>query len=320
MRTWYIVFLFAVYTATYSMEEKKEDQISPDSMPPLEKIAETTKTNPALLETRTTAKEKINPEKTSKRSTTQIAKKYFKHKKPKISASEALEEFPITTTTTTTPSITVASTEITNPTHETTTSTPLDTAHIKENLFHALPKNFYAPQRAANFNVSGKPKERTNCPFCDEISAQKDEEFLILKRKKRAVAQLCLFPYADCHILVIPTKHEGNIINLSRRTNYEMKALELASIRAVQECFGIENFNTGMNIGPNSGASLPNHAHYHVVPRTFNTSFIHAIGNTGVGQRNLHDIYQQLKPHFETRTKHMEKSLNPKTPDSSITS
>lgn len=172
-------------------------------------------------------------------------------------------------------------------------------SEVYQQLEDSLPKAFYAPSRASIFTSDGKPKERPACPFCAEIHENQDENFLILCRTKHAIAQLNPFPYAKGHILIIPCEHQGDLTQLSLEARNDIMALTAVAIKSIQDCYGTKSFNVGLNQGPDSGASLPDHLHTHIVPRTFKASFIHIIGNTGVAQCNLKDEYDKLKPFFD---------------------
>ena len=64
-------------------------------------------------------------------------------------------------------------------------------------------------------------------------------------------------------------------------------------------CYIIMNYYP-YNIGEGSGASIPKHLHFHVVPRwKSDTSFMPVVGSTKVVAQGLYDTYDQLKPFFE---------------------
>jgi ATP adenylyltransferase len=75
------------------------------------------------------------------------------------------------------------------------------------------------------------------------------------------------YPYNSGHLLVCPIRHIQNFCQFTETELSEiMKTLqETESIMA--EIFNAQGFNIGINIGPSSGAGLPSHLHFHIVPR-----------------------------------------------------
>jgi len=75
------------------------------------------------------------------------------------------------------------------------------------------------------------------------------------------------FPYNSGHVLVCPNRH---IADYNDFTPDELAAImnttqELTAI--MKNIFKPHGFNIGINIGQAAGAGLPQHLHYHIVPR-----------------------------------------------------
>jgi len=177
---------------------------------------------------------------------------------------------------------------------------PIDNAlkaRIYENLERAMPPTLYAPWRSAYEGNNNKPVTGTNCPLCDTIQAQHDEDFFIVCRTACNVAMLNPFPYATGHILIVPLGHKASITDLSAECRADMMELAAQSLNAIKAAYGLIGANVGFNIG-NSGASIPDHVHMHIVPRNTVPSFMQIIGQTSVIVSDLKEVYNTLKPYF----------------------
>jgi ATP adenylyltransferase len=135
------------------------------------------------------------------------------------------------------------------------------------------------------------------CVFCAIPEAEPER---VLIRSDLAYVVLNKFPYNPGHLLVVPLRHVGELEDVTREENGELQALLQRSIRAIRRTADPHGFNIGLNLGRIAGAGIPEHLHWHVVPRwSGDTNFMPVVGDTRVLPELLAETYQRLKPGFE---------------------
>lgn len=76
------------------------------------------------------------------------------------------------------------------------------------------------------------------------------------------------FPYMDGNVMIVPVRHIENTDELTKEEWATYADLLKKTKQTLTEVFEVDSFNVGMNIGPESGASIP-HIHWQIVPRKF---------------------------------------------------
>ncbi len=138
------------------------------------------------------------------------------------------------------------------------------------------------------------------CVFCAVLAGEASEEERILHRGERAFVTPAKYPYNPGHLLVLPNRHVGELEELTADENAEIAVLLQRSIRALREASDPHGFNVGLNLGRVAGAGIPEHLHWHVVPRWGgDTNFMPVVGETRVLPELLSETYRKLLPLFE---------------------
>jgi ATP adenylyltransferase len=141
--------------------------------------------------------------------------------------------------------------------------------------------------------------EATGCIFCELPAAGDDEGAYILARRERAFAILNAYPYNPGHLMVAPFRHVGDLEALDPDEWTDTAALLGRSVAAIKAAADPAGFNVGMNLGRVAGAGIPDHLHWHVVPRwNGDTNFMPIVGETRVLPELLAETYAKLKPQF----------------------
>lgn len=137
------------------------------------------------------------------------------------------------------------------------------------------------------------------CVFCDLPHGEESER--ILARADLGYVVLNKFPYNPGHLLVVPWRHTGDVEDLTPEENAGLQVLLQRSVRALREESDPHGFNIGMNLGRVAGAGIPDHLHWHVVPRwSGDTNFMPVVGGTRVLPELLAETARRLAPRFQT--------------------
>lgn len=163
----------------------------------------------------------------------------------------------------------------------------------------------YAPWRTAYSSAKDERTKKNDtlaneCVFCNQFAQEKDEEHFILKRTKRCVVMMNLYPYNQGHLLILPLEHAARLDMIDSQMHHEIMDLITLSCTILEQTLGAQGFNVGINLGKNSGAGIPSHLHWHVLPRwAGDSNFISTIGQTRVYSFDIKSIYADLKRAFD---------------------
>ena len=142
--------------------------------------------------------------------------------------------------------------------------------------------------------------EDVGCIFCDLPAEGDDERTMILARGELAFVIVNSFPYNPGHLMVAPFRHVGAFTSLEAAELADVDALVARSIRALELEMEPHGYNLGMNLGRVAGAGIPDHVHWHLVPRwNGDTNFMPVVGQTRVLPELLEETYARLRPRFE---------------------
>lgn len=161
-------------------------------------------------------------------------------------------------------------------------------------------KILYAPWRENYLNQSPKMTSSGNCPFCIQFTEDEDTTHFILKRYKHVFICMNKYPYNPGHILVVPFEHQSDLSLLPLETAQELMLAAQEGIQVLKTVLQPSAFNVGMNMGKDSGGSIPGHLHLHILPRfSGDTNFLSLLSETKLISSNLNDIYFKLKAAFK---------------------
>lgn len=139
----------------------------------------------------------------------------------------------------------------------------------------------------------------TGCVFCDTAKAGVGAESLVLARDEHIQVVMNKYPYNTGHLLIVPLKHGGDLPALDEKVNARAAWWIQRAVGVLREVLGCAGFNVGLNHGAVAGAGIPDHLHWHIVPRWGgDTNFFPLIAETKVLPETLEQTYTRLAPRF----------------------
>ncbi len=135
----------------------------------------------------------------------------------------------------------------------------------------------------------------SDCVFCNEARSGISKKGLCVFKAKHSMVVINKYPYNTGHILVLPTQHKGNLWDLEEDEYIELVKLLNASVKIINQVYKCLGMNIGLNHGKIAGAGIPEHLHWHIVPRwAGDTNFFPIIGETKVLPETLEQTYKKL--------------------------
>ncbi|OLC28418.1 MAG: HIT family hydrolase [Armatimonadetes bacterium 13_1_40CM_64_14] len=157
-------------------------------------------------------------------------------------------------------------------------------------------KQLWAPWRGEYLQQDPKTDR---CIFCEAAGGTDDRAALVVARGQHCFVLMNRFPYNSGHVMVVPTRHSGNLHDLDDGELAEMFRYIDYSARVAKRALRAEGFNLGMNLGRAAGAGIVDHLHVHVVPRWVgDTNFMPVLSEVKVISEHLQTTYQKLADGF----------------------
>ncbi len=133
------------------------------------------------------------------------------------------------------------------------------------------------------------------CALCNTIN----DPNVVLKKTNNFTIIFNSYPYTPGSIMIVLNSHiDNNLLYLNSNLRYELIEIT-AKCQEILTNLGCLNFNIGINSGPLSGASIPNHFHTHIIPRTENdTGFFQTIANNSFLTNKNSQLYNDIRNAF----------------------
>jgi ATP adenylyltransferase len=143
-------------------------------------------------------------------------------------------------------------------------------------------------------------EQRPGCLFCRVLENPDDEDAaLVVWRPQGALVMLNKFPYNPGHAMVAPQTHQGSLEDLDDDQTANLMRAVRRTVAVLRATMNPEGFNIGVNIGRAAGAGIPDHVHFHVVPRwNGDTNFMPVIDDVKVVNEALGETAAKLKQAF----------------------
>jgi ATP adenylyltransferase len=135
------------------------------------------------------------------------------------------------------------------------------------------------------------------CVFCRILSAGiPDRDAKVLWRGRNTAAVLNAYPYASGHLMVLPTRHVGELEALAADEAAEMWDGVRRAVVALKAAYRPGGINLGANLGRAAGAGVPGHLHVHALPRwDGDTNFMTTVAEMRVLPEPLDETWAKLR-------------------------
>ena len=147
--------------------------------------------------------------------------------------------------------------------------------------------------------ITQPPTAGQGCFFCQGASAPDDPERLVVHVARHHLVMLNRHPYTNGHLMVAPLAHVASPAACGAEARAEFWSTVLLAQRVLEMAYQPNGMNMGMNLGRSAGAGVPDHFHFHLVPRWHgDTNFMTAIGDLRLVPEDLGGTWERLRPLF----------------------
>lgn len=127
------------------------------------------------------------------------------------------------------------------------------------------------------------------------FSGLPDHQTRVVWRGSVCAALLNIFPYTSGHVMVMPQRAVPTVEELDGAESAELWLGIRLAISAVTAAYRPQGVNVGANLGEAAGAGVPDHLHFHVLPRwSGDTNFMTSIAETRVMPEPLDVSWEKL--------------------------
>ena len=138
------------------------------------------------------------------------------------------------------------------------------------------------------------------CVFCLSAKNPMSVETLCVYKSEYSQIVINKYPYNNGHLLVLPLDHIGDLLNLSPERFNDLHRTIRLGVEAAKAVYQPTGYNIGLNNGTAAGAGIPDHLHYHIVPRWGgDLNFFPLIAETKIVIEKVEDSYNKFLDFFE---------------------
>jgi ATP adenylyltransferase len=154
--------------------------------------------------------------------------------------------------------------------------------------------------RPDRFKYVRKLLKPDGCVFCHCAKDEPSFDSLCVHQTEHSMIVLNKFPYNSGHLLVLPKRHCGDLLKLSAAEYADMNDCIRLAMKGQVELYQPAGQNIGMNHGAVSGAGIPDHLHYHLIPRwAGDLNFFPLIAETKVVIETLEQSWDRFHAYFK---------------------
>ena len=152
--------------------------------------------------------------------------------------------------------------------------------------------------------LRSNPGKRSGCLFCSLLRNKRDKRNLVLFRAAHHAVILNRYPYNNGHLIIVPKRHIAGLSQMNAREKSEFFEVFEKGMGALAKAMKPQGFNLGMNISDVAGAGIPDHMHWHIVPRwKGDVNFMPVVAGTKVISESLESAYEALSQALAPKTR-----------------
>lgn len=137
------------------------------------------------------------------------------------------------------------------------------------------------------------------CFLCRAAEEPDDPERLVVHVAEHHLVMLNRYPYSNGHLMVAPRLHLASPREAAAPGRVELWPVMLKAQAVLTRVYSPGGFNFGMNLGRAAGAGVPDHFHFHVVPRwSGDTNFMTVVGGVRLVPEELGAAWARLRAAF----------------------
>jgi ATP adenylyltransferase len=141
------------------------------------------------------------------------------------------------------------------------------------------------------------------CVFCQAAQSEPHFETLCVYKSSHSMILLNKFPYNAGHLLVVPQVHKGHLLKLHSPEYQDLHETLRVAVEAAEDLYQPAALNIGLNHGKAAGAGLPDHLHYHLIPRwEGDLNFFPLIAETKAVVETLEQTFKKFSDYFSENT------------------
>jgi ATP adenylyltransferase len=172
---------------------------------------------------------------------------------------------------------------------------------------HTRPKppsmtTIWSPWRSEYIaRTSSEQPSETACFLCDAV-ASPDKAHYVVAETLHCIVLLNLFPYNAGHMMIAPKEHGLRYEDFSDTLCLDIVQQSKIAMRVLLQTLSPHGFNLGWNLGHAAGAGVPDHAHYHVVPRwNGDANFMTSVSETRVVSNHIEKLWDTVTTKWADR-------------------
>ena len=153
--------------------------------------------------------------------------------------------------------------------------------------------------RPDRFQYVRQKTKTEGCVFCTAAKEKPGFETLCVYKSEHSMIVLNKFPYNSGHLLVVPLVHKGHLLSLTEAEYLDLHLTLKIAVQATESLYQPAALNIGLNHGKAAGAGLPDHLHYHLIPRwEGDLNFFPLIAETKEVVESLEQTFEKFKAYF----------------------